>query len=229
MKGGRLKRLLAEDNCSLLRSYENHEVDMNDLQIMTNFKKSEIRYTINKYFHDSIERRIDNKLQMEAQIEHNINMGFPVDIFKENISLIKHHFQNQSLLRFIQRLIDNHEIEVDLIPITGFKFQSIINRIKIKYAIVQNMNNAKPLPLKTIAKSNDVSPSFVFKINRLLNQFDPINTSLDGRIGDKIERLYNIHLKMQNGITMTDIQTRYNISINDVRMIKKIFVKINKE
>ena len=223
MNGGRLKRLLTDDNFSLLRSYEYHELDMHDLQIMTNFKTSEIRYVLNKYFPDSIERRIENKLQMEAKIEHYINMAFPVDIFKEDVMLIKHLFQNQSLLRYIQRLIDNHDIEVDLPQLTSYKFKSIVKRLKIKRAIVDNISNSKPLALKHIAKANGVSPSFVFKINRVLNKIDPIHTSLDGKVGDKVEWLYDIHISIKEGATMTEIQTQHNISIAYVRMIKKIF------
>src|SRR5699024_12815468 len=108
---------------------------MNDLQIMTNFKTSEIRYVLNKYFPDSLERRIENKLDMESQIEHYINMGFPVDVFNQDIMLIKHLFQNQSLLRYIQRLIDDYDIEVELPPITSHNFTNSSKRVTIKIGL----------------------------------------------------------------------------------------------
>ena len=227
MKGGRLKRLLIDDNYSLLRGYEQHEVDMHDLQIMTNFKNTEIRYVLNRYFPDSLERRIENKLQMEAQIEHYINMGFPVDIIKQDIMLIKHLYQNQSLLRFIQRLIDNHDIEVEMPQITLYKFKSIVKRLQIKRAIVENMQRPKPLALKHIAKAHHVSESSIFKINRILNKLDPYNTSLDGTLGERIEYLYDIHQTLSDGASMTSVQTQYGISIDDARMIKKVFRQIN--
>ncbi|MGP5096159.1 hypothetical protein [Staphylococcus equorum] len=227
MKGGRLKRLLTDDNFSLLRGYEQHEIDMHDLQIMTNFKNTEIRYVLNRYFPDSLERRIENKLHMEAKIEHYINMAFPVDVFNQDIMLIKHLYQNQSLLRFIQRLIDNHDIEVELPQVTLYKFKSIVKRLQIKRAIVENMQQPKPLALKHIAKSHHISVSSIFKINRVLNNFDPYNTSLDGKLGEKIEYLYDIHLDLSEGASMTSIQAQYGISIDDVRMIKKVFRQIN--
>lgn len=223
MTGNRLKCLLSDDDFALLREYEQHEVDMNDLQIMTNFKTSEIRYVLNKYFPDSLERRIENKLDMESQIEHYINMGFPVDVFNQDIMLINHLFQNQSLLRYIQRLIDDYDIEVELPQITSHKFNSIIKRVKIKRAIVENENRPKPLALKYIAKSQNVSVSTVFKINRVLNKFDPIHTSLDGKLGEQIEWIYDIYQSLKVGTSMTSVQTQYNLSIKDVRMIKKIF------
>src|SRR5699024_8731785 len=155
-----------------------------DLQIMTNFKTSEIRYVLNKYFPDSLERRIENKLDMESQIEHYINMGVPVDVFNQHIMLINHFFQHQSLLPYISSVIDDYDIEVELPQITYHKVNSIIKRVKIKRAIVENENRPKQLALKYNAKSQNVSVSTVVKINRMLNKFDPIHTSLDGKIGE---------------------------------------------
>lgn len=229
MKTDRLKRLLSEGECALLKSYEQHELDMDDLQIMTNFKKNEIRYVINTHFPNTPERRIENKLKMEGEIENYINIGIPVDIFREEIMLIKNLYQNQSLLRYIQRLIDNYEIEVELPQITLYKFNSILNRVIIKRSLVENMKKTEPLTIKELAKDLHVSESSVFKINRKLNVIDPINTVLDDRIGERVEELYDIHLALKNGATMTSIKSLYNYSMSDIRMIKKTFQHINQK
>lgn len=223
LKNEQLYDLLTANDNELLMGYETYLYNISDLKRITNSSSDDLRKMIYHTFSDSVKKRLENKKVMEKQIEHYINMGFPIDFFDGYVQLLHHLSQVKSLQRKISRLIDDKEIYVEVPPITLYRFKNIIKRLQIKRDIVENMKLARPIALKEIAKKHNVSENLIFTINRQLDLDNPRGTPIDGKVGEKVEFLYDIHCKLKSGETMTSIQALYNTNIDDVRMIKQLF------
>lgn len=224
MENEALCRLFEANDCELLKGYSEHQYSINDLQEITQHTYREIHDTLYNEFPEYVEQRRDNQTYMYQLIEHFINLGIPIDIFREDVPLIQHIHQVKTLQRTIQRMLQSGKISPDIKPMTSTKFLSMVRRIEIKDFLVSNMKSQSPLLIKDIAQTFGVSQSFVFKINRKLDEVAPENTQLDNsREYDRVERLYDIYEQVEEGLSKSDITERYDITKEDLLITVKTF------
>lgn len=224
MEQNQLYRLMVANNYELLKGYTNFDYSISDLQNVTQYPYKTVHNMLYNEFPEYVERRLDYKNKMYQDIEHFINLGIPIDIFKEDVPLISHIEQVKSLRRTIQRMVDGGKIEPETPPITMSRFKNLVQRVEIKDALIANMRATEPLTIKAIADNMDVSQSLVFKINRTLDEVDPnMNTQGRNLAYDKTEKLYDIYESYLQGMAKSDIASTYNVSNQDILIINKTF------
>lgn len=228
METNQLYRLLIANDSELLRGYANYEYTISDLQKVTQYPYKAVHNILYNEFPSYVESRMAYKDEMYKMIEHFIDLGIPIDIFREDVPMIRHIQQVKSLRRTIQRMINSDKINPSVSPVTMSRFKNLVQRVEIKRALVENIRSTQPVAVKNIAEQLDVSQSLVFKINRSLDEIDPeMNTQGQNPSYDKTEQLYEVFENYEHGRSKEDIMNTYDISNQDMLIIIKTFKLMN--
>ena len=228
METNQLYRLLIANDNELLKGYANYEYTISDLQKVTQYPYKAVHNMLYNEFPNYVESRMAYKDEMYKMIEHFIDLGIPIDIFREDVPMIRHIQQVKSLRRTIQRMINSDKINPSVSPVTMSRFKNLVQRVEIKRALVENIRSTQPVAVKNIAEQLDVSQSLVFKINRSLDEIDPeMNTQGQNPSYDKTEQLYEVFENYEHGRSKEDIMNTYDISNQDMLIIIKTFKLMN--
>lgn len=228
METNQLYRLLIANDNELLKGYANYEYTISDLQKVTQYPYKTVHNMLYNEFPNYVESRMAYKDEMYKMIEHFIDLGIPIDIFREDVPMIRHIQQVKSLRRTIQRMINSDKINPSVSPVTMSRFKNLVQRVEIKRALVENIRSTQPVAVKNIAEQLDVSQSLVFKINRNLDEIDPeMNTQGQNPSYDKTEQLYEVFENYEHGRSKEDIMNTYDISNQDLLIIIKTFKLMN--
>jgi hypothetical protein len=228
METNQLYRLLIANDSELLKGYANYEYTISDLQKVTQYPYKAVHNILYNEFPSYVESRMAYKDEMYKMIEHFIDLGIPIDIFREDVPMIRHIQQVKSLRRTIQRMINSDKINPSVSPVTMSRFKNLVQRVEIKRALVENIRSTQPIAVKNIAEQLDVSQSLVFKINRSLDEIDPeMNTQGQNPSYDKTEQLYEVFENYEHGRSKEDIMNTYDISNQDMLIIIKTFKLMN--
>ena len=228
METNQLYRLLIANDNELLKGYANYEYTISDLQKVTQYPYKAVHNILYNEFPSYVESRMAYKDEMYKMIEHFIDLGIPIDIFREDVPMIRHIQQVKSLRRTIQRMINSDKINPSVSPVTMSRFKNLVQRVEIKRALVENIRSTQPVAVKNIAEQLDVSQSLVFKINRSLDEIDPeMNTQGQNPSYDKTEQLYEVFENYEHGRSKEDIMNTYDISNQDLLIIIKTFKLMN--
>lgn len=228
METNQLYRLLIANDSELLKGYANYEYTISDLQKVTQYPYKAVHNILYNEFPSYVESRMAYKDEMYKMIEHFIDLGIPIDIFREDVPMIRHIQQVKSLRRTIQRMINSDKINPSVSPVTMSRFKNLVQRVEIKRALVENIRSTQPVAVKNIAEQLDVSQSLVFKINRSLDEIDPeMNTQGQNPSYDKTEQLYEVFENYEHGRSKEDIMNTYDISNQDLLIIIKTFKLMN--
>lgn len=228
METNQLYRLLIANDSELLKGYANYEYTISDLQKVTQYPYKAVHNILYNEFPSYVESRMAYKDEMYKMIEHFIDLGIPIDIFREDVPMIRHIQQVKSLRRTIQRMINSDKINPSVSPVTMSRFKNLVQRVEIKRALVENIRSTQPVAVKNIAEQLDVSQSLVFKINRSLDEIDPeMNTQGQNPSYDKTEQLYEVFENYEHGRSKEDIMNTYDISNQDMLIIIKTFKLMN--
>ena len=228
METNQLYRLLIANDSELLKGYANYEYTISDLQKVTQYPYKAVHNMLYNEFPNYVESRMAYKDEMYKMIEHFIDLGIPIDIFREDVPMIRHIQQVKSLRRTIQRMINSDKINPSVSPVTMSRFKNLVQRVEIKRALVENIRSTQPVAVKNIAEQLDVSQSLVFKINRNLDEIDPeMNTQGQNPSYDKTEQLYEVFENYEHGRSKEDIMNTYDISNQDLLIIIKTFKLMN--
>lgn len=228
METNQLYRLLIANDNELLKGYANYEYTISDLQKVTQYPYKAVHNILYNEFPSYVESRMAYKDEMYKMIEHFIDLGIPIDIFREDVPMIRHIQQVKSLRRTIQRMINGNKINPNVSPVTMSRFKNLVQRVEIKRALIENIRSTQPVTVKNIAEQLDVSQSLVFKINRSLDEIDPeMNTQGQNPSYDKTEQLYEVFENYEHGRSKEDIMNTYDISNQDMLIIIKTFKLMN--
>ena len=228
METNQLYRLLIANDSELLKGYANYEYTISDLQKVTQYPYKAVHNILYNEFPSYVESRMAYKDEMYKMIEHFIDLGIPIDIFREDVPMIRHIQQVKSLRRTIQRMINSDKINPSVSPVTMSRFKNLVQRVEIKRALVENIRSTQPVAVKNIAEQLDVSQSLVFKINRSLDEIDPeMNTQGQNPSYDKTEQLYEVFENYEHGRSKEDMMNTYDISNQDRLIIIKTFKLMN--
>ena len=228
METNQLYRLLIANDSELLKGYANYEYTISDLQKVTQYPYKAVHNILYNEFPSYVESRMAYKDEMYKMIEHFIDLGIPIDIFREDVPMIRHIQQVKSLRRTIQRMINSDKINPSVSPVTMSRFKNLVQRVEIKRALVENIRSTQPVAVKNIAEQLDVSQSLVFKINRSLDEIDPeMNTQGQNPSYDKTEQLYEVFENYEHGRSKEDMMNTYDISNQDILIIIKTFKLMN--
>src|SRR5699024_1206116 len=228
METNQLYRLLIAYDNESLKGYANYEYTISDLQKVTQYPYKAVHNMLYNEFPNYVESRMAYKDEMYKMIEHFIDLGLPIDIFREDVPMIRHIHQVKSLRRTIQRMINSHKINPSVSPVTRSRFKNLVQRVEIKRALVENIRSTQPVAVKNIADQLDVSQSLVFKINRNLDEIDPeMNTQGQNPSYDKTEQLYEVIENYEHGRSKEDMMNTYDISNQDILIIIKTFKLMN--
>lgn len=228
METNQLYRLLIANDSELLKGYANYEYTISDLQKVTQYPYKAVHNMLYNEFPNYVESRMAYKDEMYKMIEHFIDLGIPIDIFREDVPMIRHIQQVKSLRRTIQRMINSDKINPSVSPVTMSRFKNLVQRVEIKRALVENIRSTQPVAVKNIAEQLDVSQSLVFKINRSLDEIDPeMNTQGQNPSYDKTEQLYEVFENYEHGRSKEDMMNTYDISNQDILIIIKTFKLMN--
>lgn len=228
METNQLYRLLIANDNELLKGYANYEYTISDLQKVTQYPYKAVHNMLYNEFPNYVESRMAYKDEMYKMIEHFIDLGIPIDIFREDVPMIRHIQQVKSLRRTIQRMINSDKINPSVSPVTMSRFKNLVQRVEIKRALVENIRSTQPVAVKNIAEQLDVSQSLVFKINRSLDEIDPeMNTQGQNPSYDKTEQLYEVFENYEHGRSKEDMMNTYDISNQDLLIIIKTFKLMN--
>ena len=228
METNQLYRLLIANDSELLKGYANYEYTISDSQKVTQYPYKAVHNMLYNEFPNYVESRMAYKDEMYKMIEHFIDLGIPIDIFREDVPMIRHIQQVKSLRRTIQRMINSDKINPSVSPVTMSRFKNLVQRVEIKRALVENIRSTQPVAVKNIAEQLDVSQSLVFKINRNLDEIDPeMNTQGQNPSYDKTEQLYEVFENYEHGRSKEDMMNTYDISNQDILIIIKTFKLMN--
>lgn len=228
METNQLYRLLIANDNELLEGYANYEYTISDLQKVTQYPYKAVHNILYNEFPSYVEARMAYKDEMYKMIEHFIDLGIPIDIFREDVPMIRHIQEVKSLRRTIQRMINDNKINPNVSPVTMSRFKNLVQRVEIKRALIENIRSTQPVTVKNIAEQLDVSQSLVFKINRSLDEIDPeMNTQGQNPSYDKTEQLYEVFENYEHGRSKEDMMNAYDISNQDILIIIKTFKLMN--
>ena len=228
METNQLYRLLIANDSELLKGYANYEYTISDSQKVTQYPYKAVHNMLYNEFPNYVESRMAYKDEMYKMIEHFIDLGIPIDIFREDVPMIRHIQEVKSLRRTIQRMINSDKINPSVSPVTMSRFKNLVQRVEIKRALVENIRSTQPVAVKNIAEQLDVSQSLVFKINRNLDEIDPeMNTQGQNPSYDKTEQLYEVFENYEHGRSKEDMMNTYDISNQDILIIIKTFKLMN--